>query len=110
MSYEPVADDPLGGTLVGMTATSLERCDLPDRDIMVARVATLAAIGAPALSYTLNAGAAAESGLTLEDAEGILVAVAPIIGTARTVAAALAMREGLGLALALLAAAEDEES
>ncbi len=89
-----------------MTSASLERCDLAERDIMVARVAALAAVGAPALSYTFNAEAAAWSGLTVEDARGILVAVAPIIGTARTVAAAGAMAEGLGLAIGLLEAAE----
>jgi hypothetical protein len=38
------------------------------------------------------------------------VAIAPIIGTARTVAATSAMAEGLGLAIALVEAAEDEEN
>jgi hypothetical protein len=85
-----------------MTAASLERCDLPDRDIMMARFAALAAVDAPPISYTLNAGAAAGSGLTIEDAQGLLVAIAPIIGTARTVSAAAAITEGLGLAIALV--------
>jgi hypothetical protein len=101
MSYTPVPDTPVASTLVAMTAASLERSDLADREIMLARIAALAAVGAPALSYAFNAGAAAESGLTLEDAQGILVAVAPIIGTARTVAAAAAITDGLGLAIAL---------
>jgi hypothetical protein len=110
VSYTPVPDTPLADSLIAITAASLERCDLPERDIMVARIAALAAIGAPALSYTLNAGAAALSGLTLEDAQGILVAIAPVIGTARTVAAAAAITEGLGLALALIEAElEDDE-
>jgi len=109
VSYTPVPDTPLASSLVAMTEESLERCDLPDREIMVARIAALAASGAPPISYTLNAGAAAGSGLTLEDAQGILVAVAPVIGTARTVAAAGAMTEGLGLALVLLEAAEDDD-
>jgi hypothetical protein len=101
MSYTSVPDTPVAGTLLAMTAASLERCDLDDREIMLARVAALAAVDAPAVSYALNAAAAAGSGLSLEDAQGILVAVAPIIGTARTVAAAAALAEGLGLALAL---------
>jgi hypothetical protein len=92
-----------------MTAASLERSDLPDRDIMIARVAALAAVGAPPLSYTLNAGMAADAGLTIEDARGILVAVAPVIGTARTVAAAEAITEGLGLAVALIEAEVEAE-
>jgi hypothetical protein len=101
MSYTAVPDTPVAGTLLGMTAASLERCDLPDREIMLTRLAALAAVGAPPLSYTLNAGAAAGSGITLEDAQGILVAVAPIVGAPRTVEAAAAMAEGLGLAIAL---------
>ena len=102
MSYTQVPDTPVAGSLLAMTAASVERCDLPDRDIMIARVAALAAIGAPAVSYAFNTAAAAESGLSLEDAEGILVAVSPIIGTARTVAATTAIAEGLGLAVALM--------
>lgn len=114
MSYSPVPDSPLTDTLMSMTAASLERADLSDRDVMIARVAALAAMGAPPLSYTINAGLAAGTGLTLEDAQGILVSVAPVIGTARTGQAAIAITEGLGLALALLEAEleaelEDEE-
>ena len=82
MSYTPVPDTPLADSLIAMTAAPLERCDLPDREIMVARIAALAAVGAPALSYTVNAGAAVGSGLALEDAQGILIAIAPVIGTA----------------------------
>src|ERR1700755_263479 len=90
MSYTSAPDTPVAGTLLAMTAASLERCDLADRDIMLARIAALAAVDAPPISYTLNAGAAAGSGLTLEDAQGLLVAIAPIIGTARTVSAGAA--------------------
>ncbi len=109
MSYTPVPDTPIASSLIAMTAAALEQCDLADREIMVARIAALAAVGASALSYTLNTGAAASSGLTVDDAQGILVAIAPIIGTARTVAATAAITEGLGLALALAEAAEDED-
>ncbi len=107
MSYTRVPDTPLGSSLLAMTAASIERCDLPDREIMVARIAALAAVGAPALSYTLNAEAAAGSGLTVDDAEGILIVVAPIIGTARSVAAA-GIAEGLGVAIVLAEAGPDE--
>jgi hypothetical protein len=110
VSYAPVPDTPIASSLLAMTAAALEQCDLEDREIMVARIAALAAVGAPALSYALNTGAAAASGLTVEDAQGILIAVAPIIGTARTVAAAGAIADGLGLAIALAesAAADDD--
>jgi len=109
VSYSPVPDTPVADTLLAITAASLERCDLADRETMIARVAALAAVGAPAISYTLNVAAAAEIGLTLEDAQGILVAVAPIIGTARTVIAAAGITEGLGLAIAMAEAIEDED-
>jgi hypothetical protein len=108
VSYTPVPDTPVGTSLIAMTAAALEQCDLPDRDIMVARIAALAAVGAPPLSYALNTGAAASSGLSLEDAQGILVAIAPVIGTARTVAAASSIAEGLGLAIALAGTGTDD--
>jgi hypothetical protein len=107
VSYTPVPDTPIATSLIAMTAAALEQCDLADREIMVARIAALAAIGAPPLSYALNTGAAASTGLTLEDAQGILVAISPIIGTARTVSAASSIAKGLGLAIAL--AEEDDE-
>jgi hypothetical protein len=110
VSYTPVPDTPIASSLIAMTAAALEQCDLADRDIMVARIAALAAVGAPPLSYALNTGAAASTGISLEDAQGILVAIAPVIGTARTVAAASAIAEGLGLAIALAGSAEQDES
>jgi hypothetical protein len=109
VSYTQLPDNPVNGTILAMTGASVDRCDLPDREIMIARIAALAATGAPALSYALNTGAAAEVGLTLEDAQGVLVAVAPVIGTARTVAATEAIAEGLSLGIALIEADIDGE-
>ena len=109
MSYTQLPDSPVSGTILAMTGASVDRCDLPDREIMIARIAALAATGAPALSYALNTGAAAEVGLTLEEAQGVLVAVAPIIGTARTVAAAEDIAEGFRLGVALMEADIDAE-
>jgi hypothetical protein len=108
VSYTPVPDTPLLDTLFGMAGESVDRCELPDRELMIARVAALAAVGAPPASYAFNAPAAAISGLTLEDAQGILIAVAPIIGSAKTVEAAGSIAAGLGLALAILEASEEE--
>ena len=110
MSYTQLPDSPVSGTILAMTGASVDRCDLPDREIMIARIAALAATGAPALSYALNTGAAAEAGLTLEEAQGVLVAVAPIIGSTRTVAATEEIAEGLRLGIALLEADIDGES
>jgi hypothetical protein len=109
LSYTTAPDTPLADTLLAMTGASVDRCDLSPRELMIARIAALAAAGAPPASYALNTGAAAESGLTLEDAQGILIAVAPIIGTARTVTATASIAAGLGIVVALLEAALEEE-
>jgi hypothetical protein len=109
VSYTQLPDNPVNGTILAMTGASVERCDLSDREIMITRIAALAATGAPALSYALNTGAAAEAGLTLEEAQGVLVAVAPIIGSARTVAASQEIAEGLRLGIALIEADIDGE-
>ncbi len=102
-------DTPVSDTLVVMTATSLDNSDLPPRELMIARIAALVAVDAPAASYALNALPAGDSGLTLDDVEDILVAVAPVVGTARIVSATANIAEGLGFVIALAEAELDEE-
>ncbi len=103
-------DRPLLDTVLEMTVASVSNTNLDDRELMIARVAALAAIDAQPASYLLNMPAASDAGLTLEDARGVLVAVAPIIGTARTVSAATAIAEALGLALAIEDAIEESQA
>ena len=57
----------------------------------------------------LNVEAAADSGITLDDVEDILVAVAPIAGTARVVSAAANIAKGLGLVVAMAEAELEAE-
>ena len=95
-------DRPLLDTLAAMTLASIESCDLDPRELMLARIAALAAVGAPPASYLLNAGTAMDVGITLEDVQGVLIAVAPIIGTPRTVAAAGNVARALGFAIAAI--------
>ena len=97
---------PLLDTLADMTAASLERVNLDDRELMLVRIAALAAVGAPPASYLLNLGAAMDSGLTLEDAQSVLIAIAPITGGPCTLRAAAAIFEALGLAIAVI---DDQE-
>ena len=99
---------PLLDTVIEMTASSVNRSNLNNRELMLVRIAALAASDASAGSYLLNLTAAADSGLTLEDAQGILIAVAPIVGTPRTVSAATAIAEALGLAVAIEDAIDQE--
>ena len=53
------AETPVLDTLADITAISLERCALPPRELMLARIAALIAVDAPPASYMANAGAAA---------------------------------------------------
>ena len=93
-------DTPVLDTLAAMTAASLERCDLPADTLLLVRLAALVAVDARPMSYLAHIGAAAETGVTLEDAQNVLVAVAPIVGTARVMSAAIHITEALGLAIA----------
>jgi alkylhydroperoxidase/carboxymuconolactone decarboxylase family protein YurZ len=102
-----MSDRPLRDTLLDMTAASVERAGLPDREVMLVRIAALAAVGAPPSSYLLNLGVAREMGLTLEDVQGVLVAIAPVTGGPRVVEATGAILQALGFAIRLL---EEEEA
>jgi len=102
-------DTPVSDTLLVMTATSLDNSDLGPRELMIARIAALVALDASAASYALNAIPATDSGITLDDVEDILVAVAPVVGTARIVSATANIAEGLGFVIALAEAELEEE-
>ena len=110
----PDSATPVMDTLTVMTAASLENSDLSLREFMMVRIAALAAVDAPAASYAFNVEAAADSGITLDDVEDVLVAVAPIVGTARVISAAAAIARGLGLVVAIaeaeLAAEADNDT
>ena len=99
-------DTPVMDTLAVMTAASLENSNLGDRELMLVRAAALIATGAPAASYVLNIGAASDAGLTLDDVQDVLVAVAPIVGTSRVVSATANIARALGFVI--MAAAELE--
>ena len=102
-------DTPVSDTLLAMTIVSLENSDLSPRELMIARIAALVAVDAPAASYALNALPAAESDISLADVEAILVAVAPIVGTTHVVSATANIARGLGLVIALAEAELEEE-
>jgi len=102
-------DTPLLDTLAAMTAVSFEECELDPRELMIARIAALVAAGAPPASYLVNAGTASDVGITLEDVQGVLIAVAPIVGTARTVSATGNIARALGFAIAAIEAELEAE-
>jgi 4-carboxymuconolactone decarboxylase len=63
---------------------------------MLLRIAALASVGAAPTSYAANLGAADEFGVDPEKVQGTLVAIAPVVGTARAAEAALAIATTLG--------------
>jgi 4-carboxymuconolactone decarboxylase len=102
------SDTPILDLLAKMTADSLEATTLDGQTTMVVRIAALVAIDAPPASYLLNMGVAGESGVDADMVQGILAAVAPIVGTSRVVSAAGKMVRALGLKLDLAELADEE--
>jgi alkylhydroperoxidase/carboxymuconolactone decarboxylase family protein YurZ len=98
---------PLVDVLTAMTEASMARNTLDPDTLLLVRFAALVAMDAAPASYLFHLGVGAELGLTLEDARQVLIALAPLVGTARTVAATGKIARGLGLALSV-ADIEDE--
>lgn len=101
------SDTPVLDLLTAMTAESIEASSLDAKSLMIARIAALVAIDAPPASYLMNLGAAGEVGLGADDVQGVLAAVAPIVGTTRVVSATGNIARALGFAIEL-AELEDE--
>jgi alkylhydroperoxidase/carboxymuconolactone decarboxylase family protein YurZ len=102
---------PVLEALAAMTAESVARCELDANSLIAARIAALAAVDAPAASYLMHVGTAIDAGVTIEQVQNILIAVAPIVGAPRTLDAALNITEALGIAIAVVEEeleAEDE--
>ncbi|MFC8428287.1 carboxymuconolactone decarboxylase family protein [Streptomyces sp. NPDC057253] len=93
------ADTPVFDTLVEMTQNAFERSGLPPETYLLTRIAALVATGASPASYLLNVAAADDIGVPLEKIQGTLVAIAPVVGSARVVTAALGIGEAFGLPL-----------
>ncbi len=104
------AETPVLDTLADITAASLERCSLAPRELMLARIAALIAVDAPAASYLANTGAAADSGVSADDIQAVMIAVAPVVGTPRVVAAAGNILAALGFEIMVAEAELAEES
>ena len=94
-------DNPVLDTLADVTAASIEHNTLSPRDFMLARLAALIAVDAPPISWIANASAIEESGLTIDDVQGVMIAVAPLVGTARVMAAGGHILRALGMAIAV---------
>jgi alkylhydroperoxidase/carboxymuconolactone decarboxylase family protein YurZ len=101
-------EGPVLDTLTDMTAASVEHNSLSPRDFMLARLAALIAVDAPPISWFANTPAIEESGLTTEDIQGVMVAVAPVVGAPRVMAAGGHILRALGIAIAVTDAEMDD--
>ena len=92
-------ETPVLDLLATMTASSLEASSLDAATLMRVRIAALVAADAPPASYLMNLGAAGEAGVDADGVREVLIAIAPIVGTARVMTALGNIVRALGLAL-----------
>jgi 4-carboxymuconolactone decarboxylase len=110
--FDDEAATPVFDVLATMTEAAVEASSLDPAAQILLRFAALVALDAAPASYLFHFGAGAEQGLTLEDAQQVLVTLAPVVGTARIVSASSKISRALGFALAVseLATEEDADS
>jgi len=105
-------EGPVLETLADMTTASIEHNSLTPREYVIARLAAMVAVDAPPISYFASASAIEESGLTTEDIQGVMIAVAPVTGAPRVMSAGGHILRALGIAVAVAEsemAAEDSQ-
>ncbi|WP_405389920.1 carboxymuconolactone decarboxylase family protein [Streptomyces sp. NBC_01102] len=103
------SETPVLDTLAAMTVDSIERCGLPADMLILTRIAALAASDAPPISYAAHIAPAMQADLTAERLQDVLVAIAPIVGTARVMTAAGNIAVALGVAIAVAEAEIEAE-
>ena len=96
-----MSDTPVLDLLMSMNADAIEASSLDPKTLMLVRIAALVAMDAPPVSYLLNLEVAGEVEVDSDDVQGVLAAVAPIVGTPRVVASASKMVRALGIKLDL---------
>jgi len=90
-------DAPVLERLIAMNLDSLENSQLDARTYFLVRIAALVAMDAAPVSYLINLQLAADVGVTLEEAQGALIAIAPVVGSARVASAAGNVLRAFGL-------------
>jgi hypothetical protein len=94
-------DNPVLDTLTDMTAASVDHNSLSVREFMISRLAAMVAVDAPPISYFVSASAIEQSGMTAEDIQGVMIAVAPVSGAPRVMSAGGHILRALGIAVAV---------
>ena len=103
------SETPVLDTLADIIAASLEHNTLSPRELMLVRIAALIAVDAPPASYLANAGPAADSGVTGDDIQAVMIGVAPVVGTPKFVSSAGKILRALGLEIMAAEAALDDD-
>lgn len=78
-------------TVAQMTVGTQERSGLDPETYMLVRIAALVALDAAPVSYLVNLGLAADLEMDLDQVLGTMVAIAPVVGSARIASAASKM-------------------
>ncbi len=94
-------ETPVLDLLAQLNADAIEASNLDPEKLMLVRIAALVAMDAPPASYLVNLAAAAELEISEEQVREVLIAVAPIVGTARVVSAAGKIARAVGIAIAV---------
>ena len=105
---DQASDSPILDLLASMNRAGIEASTLDAQSLMLVRLAALVAIDAPPVSYMLNVEMAADVNVDGEQIEGMLAAIAPIVGSARIASAGGKMVRALGLEISLAELAEQQ--
>jgi len=106
---ESTNETPILDLLARMTADSIAASSLDAETLMLVRIAALAAVDAPPVSYLLNLEAASEVGIDPERVRGVLAAIAPIVGTARVASATGKIVEALAVEIEIAELEEESD-
>ena len=105
---DQASDSPILDLLASMNRAGIEASTLDAQSLMLVRLAALVSVDAPPVSYMLNMEMAGDVNLEAEQVEGMLAAIAPIVGSARVASAGGKMIRALGLELSLAELAEQQ--
>ncbi|MFD0635136.1 carboxymuconolactone decarboxylase [Catenulispora yoronensis] len=104
------SETPVLDTIAAMTVDSLENCGMEPHTLILTRLAALVAMDAPPISYLAHIGAAQATDVTAEQVQDLLVAIAPIVGTARVMSAAGHITQAMGFAIAVAVEEASEDA
>ena len=105
---DQASDSPILDLLASMNRAGIEASSLDAQSLMLVRLAALVAVDAPPVSYMLNLEMAGDVNVDGEQIEGMLAAIAPIVGSARIASAGGKMVRALGLEISLAELAEQQ--